>query len=79
MHLLLNFDISTVAFFVTIWLANCGVTTRGGVEDTRLEAKAKNTKKTRPRPRTALPRTDPLEAKDRNARGQGQGHRNKCS
>ena len=30
-------------------------------------------KKTGPRPRTAFPRTDPLEAKDRNARGQGQG------
>ena len=29
----------------------------------------------RPRPRTAFPRTDPLEAKDRNARGQGQGPR----
>ena len=28
-----------------------------------------------PRPRTALPRTDPLEAKDRNARGQGQAPR----
>ena len=28
-----------------------------------------------PRPRTAFPRTDPLEAKDRNARGQGQGPR----
>ena len=40
---------------------------RGGVEDTRLEAKAKDTKKN---PRTALPGTDPLEAKDRNARGQ---------
>ena len=26
-----------------------------------------------PRPRTALPRTDTLEAKDRNARGHGQG------
>ena len=36
-------------------------------------------KKTRPRPRTALPTTDLLEAKDRNARGQGQGHRCKCS
>ena len=54
---------------------------RGGVEDTRLEAKAKDTKKIRgqgpqknprPRPRTAFPRTDTLEAKDRNARGQGQ-------
>ena len=29
----------------------------------------------RPRPRTALPRTDTLEAKDRNTRGQGQGPR----
>ena len=48
--------------------------TRGGVEDTRLEAKAKDTKKN-PRPRTAFPRTDTLEAKDRNARGQGQGPR----
>ena len=54
--------------------------TRGGVEDTRLEAKAraKDTKKNpRPRPRTALPRTDPLEAKDRNALS--QGHKRKCS
>ena len=42
---------------------------RGGVKDTRLEAK--DTKKN-PRPRTALPRTDPLKAKDRNARDQGQ-------
>ena len=33
------------------------------------------TQGSRPRPRTALPRTDPLEAKDRNARGQGQGPR----
>ena len=29
----------------------------------------------RPRPRTAFPRTDTLEAKGRNARGQGQGPR----
>ena len=38
-------------------------------------------KNPRPRPRTAFPRTDPLEAKDRNARGQGkdQGHSCKCS
>ena len=49
---------------------------RGGVEDTRLEAKAKDTKKN-PRPRTAFPRTDTLEAMDRNARG--QGHKRKCS
>ena len=46
--------------------------TRGGVEDTRLEAKAKDTKKNpRPRPRTVFPRTDTLETKGRNARGQG--------
>ena len=33
------------------------------------------TQGSRRRPMTALPRTDPLEAKDRNARGQGQGLR----
>ena len=32
-------------------------------------------KNPRPRPRTAFPRTEPLEVKDRNARGQGQGLR----
>ena len=32
-------------------------------------------KNPRPSPKTAFPRTDPLEAKDRNARGQGQGPR----
>ena len=31
--------------------------------------------KKNPRPRTAFPRTDTLEAKDRNAQGQGQGPR----
>ena len=46
------------------------INNRGGVEDTRLEAKAKDTKKD-PRPRTAFSRTDTLKAKDRNARGQG--------
>ena len=49
------------------------VSLRGGVEDTRLEAKTQKN----PRPRTAFPRTEPLEAKDRNARG--QGHKRKCS
>ena len=44
--------------------------TRGGVEDIRLEAK--DTKKSPwPRPRTDLTRTDPFEAKDRNAQDQG--------
>ena len=33
------------------------------------------TQGSRPRPRTAFSRTDTLEAKDRNARGQGQGPR----
>ena len=43
---------------------------RGGVEDTRLEAK--DTKKNpSPRPITNFPRTDLLEAEDRNAQGQG--------
>ena len=51
---------------------------KGGVEDTRLDAKAKDTKKS-PRRRIALPKTDPLEAKNRNSRGQDQGHRRKCS
>ena len=55
-----------------------GVITRGGVEDIRLEAKAKDTKKSEAT-RTAFPRRDTLEAKDRNARGQGQGHKRKCS
>ena len=32
-------------------------------------------KNPRPRPRTVFPRTDTLEAKDRNAQGQGQGPR----
>ena len=47
--------------------------TKCRVEDTKLEAKDQKN----PRPRTAFPRTDPLEAKDRNARG--QGHSCKCS
>ena len=45
---------------------------RGGVEDTRLEAKAKDTKKIRGQ---GQGQPEPLEAKDRNARGQGQGPR----
>ena len=71
--------ISTI-FLLASKLCCLGTTTIiGGVEDTRLEAKAKDTKKTEDRPRTAFPRTDTLEAKDRNARGQGQGHKRKCS
>ena len=50
---------------------------RGGVKDIGLKAKAKakDTKKSEAKVRIALPRTDPLEAKNRNARGQGQGPR----
>ena len=53
---------------------NCVVTSRGGVEDTRLEAKAKDTKKIRGQGQPfrgqtlSRPRTGMLEAKD-------QGHR----
>ena len=35
--------------------------------------------KKNPRPRTTFPRTDTLEAKDKNAQSQGQGHKRKCS
>ena len=43
---------------------------RGGVEEARSLGLGR---KKNPRPRTVLPRTDPLEAKERNARGEGQG------
>ena len=65
-------------------LYNCFIVfTRGGVEDTRLEAKAKDTKKIRGQGQgqpfrgqtLSRPRAGMLEAKDRNARGQGQGPR----
>ena len=42
--------------------------------ESRTKARGQGHKKI-PRPRTAFPRTDTLEAKDRNARGQGQGPR----
>ena len=54
------------------------IVARGGVEDTRLEAKAKDTKKIRGQGRPfqgqtlSRPRTGMLEAKD-------QGHKRKCS
>ena len=48
------------------------ISNRGGVEDTRLEAKAKDTKKSE-----AKAKDSPSE--DRTSRGQGQGHRRKCS
>ena len=52
---------------------HCLVGTRGGVEDTRLEAKAKDTKKSEAK--DSLSEDSTLEAKDRNGRGQGQGPR----
>ena len=55
---------------------------RGGVEDTRLEAKAKDTKKSEAKAKDSL-------SEDRHSRGQGpgmleakakdQGHKRKCS
>ena len=59
-------------FFVLclIWFFKIIILTfriRGGVEDIRLEAKAKNTTQKYPRPRA-----DPLEAKDRNAQARSQ-------
>ena len=47
-------------------------------EESRTQGLRPRTQKN-PRPNTALPRTDLLEAQDRNARGQGQGYRRKCS
>ena len=49
---------------------------RGHMARGQGEAHKKNP---RPRPRTAFPRTDTLEAKDRNARGQCQANKRKCS
>ena len=46
--------------------------TRGGVEDMHKALGQEHEKNPSPRPSTVLPRTDPLEAKDRNARCQGQ-------
>ena len=43
--------------------------------ESRTQGSWPRSQKKNPRPRTALPRTDHLEAKDRNARGQGQGPR----
>ena len=45
---------------------------RGGVEAQGSRPRPRTQKNPRPRPRTAFLRTDTLEAKDRNARGQGQ-------
>ena len=41
----------------------------------RPRLRSRTQKNCRPRPKTAFPRTDPLEAKDRNARCQSQGRR----
>ena len=39
--------------------------------ESRTQGSRPRTQKKNPRPRTAFPRTEPLEAKDRNARDQG--------
>ena len=44
-------------------------------QGSRPSPRPRTQKNPRPRPRTAFPRIDTLEAKDRNARGQGQGPR----
>ena len=54
---------------------------RGGVEDTKFEAKtkAKDTKKKpEAKAKDRLFKVDPLEAKDKNGRGQGQGPSTQC-
>ena len=68
--------IKTLNFYST-----CILFCRGGVEDTRLEAKAKNTKKSLAKDRQPFrgqtlsrPRTGMLEAKAKD-----QGHSRKCS
>ena len=43
--------------------------------ESRTQPSRPRTRKTKPRPRTDFLRTDPLEAKDRNARSLGQGHK----
>ena len=64
--------LSEVQILLDLWESKPSyIVIRGGVENTRLEVKAKDTKNPRPRPRTAFPNTNPLEAKDRNTRGQG--------
>ena len=59
------------AVFLTIYF-DCQRSSRGHKARGQDQGHKKNL---RPRPRTAFPRTDPLEAKDRNARRQGQGPR----
>ena len=56
-------------FQTRLWLSKVELRTQGS----RLRPRTQ--KNPRPRPRTAFPRTDPLESKDRNARGQDQGAR----
>ena len=54
-------------------LCGYGIGNRGEVEDKGSRPRPRTQKN--PRPRKAFSRTEPLEAKDRNARGQGQGPR----
>ena len=62
--------IPTLFFSLFIEANHIMVTNRGGVEDTRLEAKAKDTKKSEAKAKGGL-------SEDRHSRG--QGHKRKCS
>ena len=59
----------TVAYYaycaIVSILCHCAIISRGGVEDTRLEAKAKDTKKSEAKAKDSL-------SEDRHSRGQGQ-------
>ena len=67
-------QVSPYSLTVKAYVKHFYLVVRGVVESTRLEAKAKDTKKARPSPRTDLPRTDPIEAKDRMFEAKDQGH-----
>ena len=56
-------------YLFAVYLTEVELRTQGSRPSPRTQ------KNPRPRPRTAHPRTDPLAAKDKNVRGQGQGPR----
>ena len=58
-------------FFYKCFIKKITIVTRGGVADTRIEIKAKDTKKSEAKAKDSLSEDRPLEAKDRNVRGQG--------
>ena len=73
-------------YFFTYFITAPHVQLAGQAQIAKVESRTQGSrprprtqKNPRPRPRTAFPRTDTLEAKDRNARGQDQGHKRKCA